>query len=462
MDNVKSKGVFSRVPRTSWIVLILLWMCYAMNGGCREVMNKVLPAMVEDLNMSPTTSGLISTCGTLGAGLLAAILGSWADKRGLGYKRKKTQIIIWAGYLLLTMCFGIPAITSSIAVMFVLQFFRFGFAGGGEIVDLSTGSEWWPNEAKGFIFSAVHTGYPWGTFLISLFVAFVLERTGSWRSLFLIIPLIAIVPTILYMLYTTRGRFLRNNQEMLARGLTPSVTEADLNGIQKAGEAAEEKKSSSLSLMKNPNVTACVVCYVCIVGAYFGLNYWLTPYMSYIGNMSVSSAAIFSSIFAVTAGLGQIFWGYFSDKIGCKRTILICVAWLFICFLLLPLVNKGTGFCIVIQLLMGFCTNASFPVINNFCGRSVKSNQLASALGLCAASMLIGGLVPYLLSVFISAGGGWYAEQGYNVSLIFMCACLAVGFLVILLFSHEVIGPKRGKDWALTSYAACGIEKADQ
>lgn len=451
------------MPSASWAVLVTLWLCYAFNGGCREIMNKVLPTMCEDLGMTAATAGLLSTVGTVGAGLLAIFLGRWADKRGQGYKRRGTQLIVWTAYLLLTLLFGVPMLTQSVLIMFIFQFFRFGFAGGGEIIDMSTGSEWWPNEAKGFIFSAIHTGYPWGTAILSVLIAFLLSSTGSWRTPFIVIPLIAIVPIIVYMFVANKKRYARAQEQMIANGLTPSVTmeEVERGGTVGAQSGQPQEKTPWLALLKNPNVLACVVCYVCIVGAYFGLGYWLTPYITYICQIDNSAAVVLSSVFAITAGLGQIFWGSVSDKIGCKRTILICAAWLFVCFLLLPQIQRGVGMLIAIQLLMGFCTNASFPVINNFCGRSVKPNQLASALGLCAGSMIIGGMVPYLLGVFISSAGGFSAAGGYTTSLFFMCALLAAGFLVILLFTHEVIGPRRGKDWALTSYESCGIERAE-
>lgn len=458
MSETKKKGVFSRVPGTSWIILILLWLCYAFNGGCREILNKVLPAMVQDLGMSPTVSGMLSTIGTVGGGALAAFVGTWADKRGIGYKRKYSEIYCWIAYLGLTIVFGIVTI---IPFMCVVQFVRHGLAAGGEAIDMSAASEWWPNEAKGFVFSAVHCGYPWGTMIMSVAIAFML-KTGNWQTPFIFIPLIALIPSIIYMLFATRKRFEKNNERIAANGLTPSVTKEEVEISGKTGPAKADTKSkekgSTLGLLKNKNVLACVICYACIVGAYFGVNYWLTPYISNIGGLDFSKTAIFSSIFTITAGLGQIFWGSSSDKVGCKRTILICCVWLFVCFCFLPMAKTSLVVFVIIQLLMGFCTNACFPVLNNFSSRSVSRNQVSSVLGLCSASMILGGCVPYLMSVFISVGGGWTSETGYMYGLVFISACLVIAFFTALLMSHEVIGKRRGRDWALTSYESCGIE----
>lgn len=160
MSRNDNKSVLSRVPGESWLILVLIWLTFAINCSCREIMNKVMPSMVDYFHMDSTTSGLISTIGTVGAGILAVLLGRWADKRGQGYKRRSTQMIIAVVYLVLTMFVGVPAIASSIGVLYVLQFLRFGFAGGGEGVDGSAVSEWWPMETRGFILSVRHTAYP--------------------------------------------------------------------------------------------------------------------------------------------------------------------------------------------------------------------------------------------------------------------------------------------------------------
>ncbi|MDO4648071.1 MAG: MFS transporter [Eubacteriales bacterium] len=447
-------------------MLVIVWLAFAINCSCREIMNKVMPSMVDYFGMSSTTSGLISTVGTVGAGIMAVILGRWADGRGQGYKRRSAQIIIAVGYLVLTMLTGVPMVASSLGMIFILQFLRFGFAGGGEGVDGSAISEWWPMEARGFILSVRHTAYPWGTAIIAVLIAAILDRSGNnWRLPFIIIPMLAIPFWVIYLLYANKKRMEETNRRMVENGLTPSITVEEIENPKLIESAAEEtegagEKRSFFAIMKNRNVLACFLCYMCIIGAYFGLNYWMTPYLTYIGEMTNSSAAIFSTIFAITAGLGQIFWGTFSDRIGCKRTILICSGWLFVCFCFLPAIKNSMAICIGIQLLMGFCTNASFPVLFNFAGMSVKKNELATAIGICNLSQVIGGMAPYLLGIFISIGGGWKSATGYNISLYFMLGCLALGFLVILLMSHEVTGPRRGRDWALSSFESCGVERA--
>lgn len=245
-------------------------------------------------------------------------------------------------------------------------------------------------------------------------------------------------------------------------GLTPHVTAEEVERDAKLEHGGKAKGVPFYKLFKNKNVLAAFISYAFIVGAYFGFNYWLTPYLTYQCGMENSAAAAFSVVFTITSGLGQLFWGTVSDRVGAKRTVLICAAWLFLCFLLLPLMRLGTFVLVAIQLVMGFCMNASFPVLYTLAGASVSKEQLATAISCCNFSMVIGGLFPYIIGMFINAGGGFESAAGYNVSLVFMCASLAIGFLATLLLAHEVTGPRRGRDWALTSYESCGITPAEK
>ena len=340
MDKKKNR-IFPRAPKTSWIILIMVWIVYAFNTGSREIMNKVMPSMVEYFGMSASTSGLLSTVGTVGGGVLAVFIGAWADKRGTGWLRGKSQVIVAACYLLLTFLTGLP-VFSSIAFIFILQFLRFGFAAGGEAIDASACAEWFPDEYQGFIISAHHTGYPWGSALVSLLVAYILAQTGDWHMPFLIIPLCPIVFWVIYLIYSKKQRFIRNNEDMVRMGLTPHVTAEEVERDAKLEHGGKAKGVPFYKLFKNKNVLAAFISYAFIVGAYFGFNYWLTPYLTYQCGMENSAAAAFSVVFTITSGLGQLFWGTVSDRVGAKRTVLICAAWLFLCFLLLPLMRLGT------------------------------------------------------------------------------------------------------------------------
>ena len=435
-----------KAPAVSWIVFAMVWLVYAFNTGCREILNKLMPAIVEHFHMSASLSGLLGTAGTVGAGIFVLFISDWGDRQGLGYKRSRPQFIVACLYLAMTFLIGLP-VMNSMTILFVLQFFRFGFAQGGEGLDASAAAEWFPQESKNFIICAHHTGYPWGSAIVCLFAVFLYNRTGSWKLPFMVIPIVALVLWIIYIFYASRSRVEQNNKNMEAMGLHPSITmdEIELQASEKSEDMPKQKKESMFSLFRNRNVIAAFIAYAFIIGAYYGFNYWLTPYLTYQCNMDTTRAAAFSVVFTITAGLGQIFWGAISEKIGSKRTMIICSLWLLVCFSLLPLMKKGILVLIIIQLMMGFCLNATFPVLYSIAGASVRKDQLATAIGICNFAGIIGGVYPLFMGNLISLGGGFHSAAGYTYCLIAMVASLAISLAVMVLLCHEVSGPRKEK-----------------
>ena len=446
------------------MLLLLVWVTYAFNAGAREVMNRLLPAIIEAFNLTPSMSGLLSSAGTVAAGLGALLITAWGERKGLAWNRRKSQVIVAAVYLLFTFFIGLPAVTS-ITMLFIFQIVRFMFAAPDESYAASAAAEWWPEEHQGFVINTHHTAYPWGSALVVLGASFILSSTGDWRIPFLVLPIIPIVFWVIYCLYANRNRFARNNEKMKQMGLTPHLTVEEVDAHHQAYLSGASKSDggfmTTLRLLKNHNVLAGFLVYACLMIAYFGFGYWLTPFLTYQCGYDNSTAAAFSVVFTLTAGIGQIFWGAFSDKFGAKRTVQISCAWLAVTFCLLPFVQTGVPALVGVQLLMGFCMNAAFPVLYRIAGASVPRDKLSSAIACCTTAGVLGGLSPVILGVLIDLGGGFDAITGYWLCIVFMVAFLVLALIIITTPCHEVSGPKRGKDWALSSFESCGIEKAE-
>lgn len=139
--------------------------------------------------------------------------------------------------------------------------------------------------------------------------------------------------------------------------------------------------------------------------------------------------------------------------------VMICAIWICIGFALLLIMQKGTTFVILMQLLMEFGLAAPFPILYTLAGVSVRKDQPATAVGICNGASIIGGVFPMLLGILINAGGGFDYTTGFNYGLVVMIGASVITFVILLLFSYEVTGPRKGKDWALTSFESCGIEK---
>ncbi len=442
-----------KVPGTSWGAMVVLWLVFAMNSSVRELFNRTQTYMVQEFSITPEASGLYVTLMSIAMGILPIFLSSWSDKMGQGWARKKSMFWIMLGYMIFTLLVGFNFISTGIVVVVVLLFIRNLFAGVGESLECTAIVEWWPREARGFAAGLHHTGYPWGTFITGIILAAILGATnGNWRLLFIIVPVITIPIWIIYWRFSTKKTYDKYEKRALEMGLTPTLDQPDTADGQVKGAG------SIKACFKNANVVVATLITICALVMFFGINYWMNPYLAFVAHYDFAVAAAYSLIYTITGGLGQIIWGRLSDYVGRRRSLMFCFAWLAIWVLLLPRVALSLGWLIGVQLAIGFCTNAIFALVYAFVQDSAPKGSMGTAMGLNVAGSVIAAFTPYILGALIAVGGGWMQMSGYQSGVYFMCALMVVGFLLMLLFSHETTGRLRGRDWALVSYASCGIE----
>ena len=447
MDNKKKISLIPWAPGKSWEAMLALWLVFALNSTVRELFNRTQVLIADDLGIDSVTVGAISSEIAIAMGIAPLFWGQWSDKRGLGWKRKYSLIVIGMGYLILTILTGLLA--ASAITLAVLMVIRNLFAGGGEACECSTIVEWWPMEARGFAAGLHHTGYPWGTFLTGLLISAMIAWTsGNWNLIFILIPLMGIPIWLFYWKMSSKKNYEEFEEKTRAKGFTPPM---DFMG-------EEATKGGLVKCLKNTNVMVTSFAIVMTLFVFIGLNYWLNPYLVKVGGMDYSSAAIFSIIYSITGGLGQIVWGRLSDIFGRKPCMLFCFAWLAVCACLLPKTAEGMGWCCGVQLALGFCMNAQFATGYALIQDSAPKGCIGSAMSLAMAASALGGFSPVVLGAFINMGGGWNSVTGYYTGAYVMAGAMVVAFLLVFLFTHETVGKKRGRDWALVSYRSAGIE----
>jgi len=453
---MKTKQSFiPRVPAVSWGAMVVLWLVFAMNSTVRELFNRTSPFIVDEFGVKADQMGLYGTFMQIAMGLLPILFTTWSDKKGQGWMRKYSLIWVAVGYMVLTFLVGLNFISSGVVVIVVLLTVRNLFAGAGESLECTAIIEWWPKEARGWAAGLHHTGYPWGTLVTGLIISVMLAKSeGDWRLPFLIMPAIAIPIWFIYWKFSSKKTFEKYQGDAVKMGQTPTLDSADAQGEVELSRS----ESNLVRCLKNANVLAATVVTMFALVMFLGINFWLNPYLAFVAEYDYSKAAAYSLLYTITGGLGQVVWGRISDYIGRKTSLLFCFAWLAVWVLLLPQVKMGLGALVGIQLALGFCVNALFALIYAMVQDSAPKGAIGTAMGLNVTASIIGAFTPAILGGLIAAGGGWSSAGGYQTGVVFMCVCMVIGFLVILLFSHETVGKRRGKDWALVSLKAAGIE----
>jgi MFS family permease len=465
-------------PAGSWIILIASWFVFIFNAMASGLYDRLLTLIIVEFKFSPQSLGLLNALlGILASGVGMSIA-TWADKQGRAYNRRKSNAFV--GLMCLGLCFlnGIPWISAGPVAYFAIRFVMGIFRNQDDTIYVATVGEWWPAERRGFALGARNTGFPWGSLIGGFVVAALLKATNNnWRIIHLIVPLCAIPFWIFYYTVNNKKRFAKNEQEIVAMGMRPSVTLEEVEAVGTAadikrraleaksgGEAAQKSAAvdsgSFKDLLKNPNVM--VGSFGCFFAgaALFGLNFWLSPYLRFVANYDFAQVAKYSVLFNITGGVGQIFWGGLSDKVGRKTILMLGFLWLAVGYFLLQYVTMGLGVLIALQLFIGCFTNALFPVLYGMIGESAKKSEIGRAMSMTWVISGLTGFMTYAIGLFISLGGGWEVMTGYTYARYFLIGLMLLACLMVFLFSHETSGKRRGRDWALTSYESCGVQKA--
>ena len=445
-------GLVSRLGGpVSWKAMLWLWLVYAMNANMRAWIQTVQPAIVREFNVSPTTIGIFSGVLTILLGVAAIPLSLWSDKGGHGWERKFRHLPMVAAMLLFSLLTGVHALTTTFAAIFIFQAVKNLASGAAEPVAVTSIAEWWPLERRGFAQGLHHTAFPWGTLLGGLGASAVLSTFGPerWRYIFLILPLLVIPIFIGYWRFAQHDTYKQFVQDTDNRHLTPPLGSVD---------GAEELKAEPGAVRRalaNPNVLLCGISTGLANVGFMGLTFWLPLYLSFVANYPLALVAIYSVLFAITGGIGQILWGWVSDTFGRKYTLVLLFTWLAISFTLYQFVGKSLAILVIVQLVTGLAINGVYPVMYALTSDSSERGAIAVGNGINLAGMLIGGFGAIVMGLLISLGGGYSSPTGFLYGLYFIAGVSLLTAILLLLFTRESTGWMYSRDRALVSRERC-------
>jgi len=437
--------------RWSWQAMLWLWLVYAMNANMRSWIQTVQPAIVEEFKVSPTTIGWFSGGLTILLGVAALPISTWSDRGGHGWERKYRHLPVVAIYLIFSLLSGVNVLTVSIGAIFLIQAVKNLASGGGEAIEVTAVAEWWPLERRGFAQGLHHTAFPWGTLLGGLGVAGIYTVYGSqnWRYVFLILPLLVIPFFALYWRFATAKNYARFVDDTVSRGMTPPL------GAESEAEQLKAEPGAVGRALRNPNVMICSLATGLANVGYMGISFWLPLYLAFVAKYPLAQVAAYSVLFTITGGLGQILWGFVSDRFGRKYTLVLLFSWLTAGFLLFQFVGTSFAVLFAVQLFTGLAINGVYPVLYAMTSDSSEPGAIAIGNGLNMSGMLVGGFGAIIMGALISLGGGYSSTSGFLYGLYFIAGVMLLTAVLILLFTRETIGWMYSRDRALVRRESC-------
>ncbi|AGN82179.1 hypothetical protein L483_14555 [Pseudomonas putida H8234] len=270
----------------------------------------------------------------------------------------------------------------------------------------------------------------------------------NWRYAFLLFPIPMIIVFTLYWKFSTAARYRKFTAHVAAVGETaPSLSDTP----------AIPQKGVLKDVLRNPNISVIALISMFAIVGYFGISFWLPQYLAFVAHYNFAQAAAYSVLFTITGGIGQILWGWLSDRIGRKLSLVIVFLWLGVGMYLFRYTSVSLGWLIGVQLFAGFAMNAPYTLLYAIAFDSAKPGTTGLAGSVVNAGIYAGGFGPLLIGLFIGAGGGFEQSAGYHLALVFISALMFVAALLTALFTRETAGWFKRYDRSLVSRSACNM-----
>ena len=413
-----------KMTKVQYFSIAICFLMSVLDGMDVLVVSYCAPAIAQDLNLGPKTLGVVFSAGLIGMAMGAIFLAPYADKFG----RKK--LILVSAFIM-----GLSVLLTAFSEnIFQLIFMRVisGLGIGCMLATTATlTSENVLNNSKDFWVSFVISGYPVGAVFSGYIAAAVIPSYG-WESMFILAGLVTLIAIPLSYFFLTESPqfylkkqpsgalekvnkiFVKMNFKTLDR--LPEVELSLVNNSQFSQLFTSKYKISTLQLW-----ASLFFAFGCL---YFLIS-WI-PKLATDAGLSIELAIYAGSIFNVGAFFGIILQGYFSSKIGLKKTISI---FLLLTFLLMASFKFfiGTDVLLPVYFLLGFSLQGGFVGLYAVAARLYPTEFKTTGVGWAIGMGRIGGILAPLI-------GGLFISMGLSLSANFFVFSIPALFASVLTY----------------------------
>ena len=357
--------------------------------------------------ISGASSVLMITMGAMGI-----LFGRLNDRLGPRHILLVSGLSLACGYLLM----------STLQTGWQLYVFYGVMVGVGmsthDIVTLSTVARWF-RRRRGMMTGLVKAGTGTGQFIVPL-VASALIAAGGWRGAYVAIGLGILV------VYLLAARLVRRSPEEM--GLTP-------DGVPEVGERAPQTEGVLLSeALRTRQFWLCCLSYFCVVFGAITILVHIVMHAMDMGMGETSAAAVVSTI-GVLSIAGRVTMGTASDRMGSRKTFILCFA-IFIAAMLWLQVASRAWMLFVFAVIYGFAHGGFYTVLSPTIAELFGLRAHGAIFGIAYFWGTLGGAVGPVV-----AGRIFDVQQSYE-NAFWLLAGLAVLGLVLMLQVRPVVGSR--------------------
>jgi len=432
---LSSNSKFNRFHR-----LILFWcmLILVIDGYDLAIVGAALPAIMQDMQIAPTSAGIMAGSALFGTMLGAIFLGTLADRIG----RPKMVAMCVALFSLFTAGAGF----TNDPVSFSIMRFIAGLGIGGVLpVCTAQMSEFAPLKLRTRLVTLVFAGYSVGGILVAITSKQLIESHG-WQWVFYVAALpVLLIPFILKTMPDSIGYMLKEGRQDELRKVALRI-EPTLNitsQTEMTGNLAilAELDAPVRNLFKEGRGFSTVMIWTAFMTGLFmvyALNSWLTKLMAMAG-FSLGSALNFVIVFNLGAIAGGLGGGWLADKLNIKYVL---VSFYIVGAIALTLMGytRDVSLLYAVVFVVGASTLGTQLLAYAYAGDFYPSTIRSAGVGFASGVGRIGAIVAPVLI-------GWLVSMNLPLEHNFMAIGLAglIGAVAVTLINQSCADSTRAK-----------------
>ena len=420
-----------KISKVQYFSIAICFLMNVLDGMDVLVVSYCAPAIAQALKLGPKTLGIVFSAGLVGMAIGAIFLAPYADKFG----RKK---LILASAFIMGFSVLLTALSENILQLVIMRLIS-GLGIGCMLATTATlTSENVLNNSKDFWVSLVISGYPVGA-VISGYIAATVIPSYGWESMFIFAGLTTLftIPLTYFFLTESPQFYLKKQPFGALEKVNKLFIKMNLRPLDNLPEVKLNLKNKPLvsQLFSNKYKLSTLQLWAALFFA-FGCLYFLIswiPKLATDAGLSIELAIYAGTIFNVGAFFGIVLQGYFSSKIGLKKTISI---FLLLTFVLMASfkVFIGTDFLLIVYFLLGFSLQGGFVGLYAVAARLYPTEFKTTGVGWAIGVGRLGGILAPVI-------GGLFIAMGLSLSanfLIFSIPALFASILTYYISSKDI------------------------
>ena len=413
-----------KMAQVQYLSIAICFLMSVLDGMDVLVVSYCAPAIAEDLDLGSKSLGFVFSAGLVGMAIGAIFLAPFADRFG----RKKLML---ASAFIMGLSVLLTAFSETITQLIIMRLIS-GLGIGCMLATTATlTSENVLNNSKDFWVSLVISGYPVGA-VVSGYVAAAIIPSYGWESMFVLAGLTTLItiPLIFFFLSESPQFYLKKQPDGALEKVNRILTKMNFKPLDCLPDIGLITTNNSLvsQLFSNKYKISTLQLWAALFFA-FGCLYFLIswiPKLATDAGLSIELAIYAGTIFNIGAFFGIILQGYFSSKIGLKKTISI---FLFLTFLLMVSFRLfvGTDILLLIYFLLGFSLQGGFVGLYAVATRLYPTEFKNTGVGWAIGMGRVGGILAPLI-------GGFLISVGLSMSANFFIFSIPALFASVLAY----------------------------